>query len=317
MVAKRIAVIGAGSIGQRHANNLRTLDIEVDHIPWRSFDAENFTRRRDLSAAVIATSTQVRLEITSLCAQMNLPIYVEKPLAYSLGQVEAIYSAAAPVADRSMVGFMMRYHPVFAALREEDLGDIYSFSFEVGHDVRQWRPNWLFRKSYAANPEGGGVLLDLSHEVDMATMLFPGLELQSVQCLGHPDFPNVDFATTLHFAAPGGPIGTVTMDYLSPVSIRKARLRGLRRHLEIDFLTPDLTRITHKNLDVVPFASERNDMFLSAMRDFCKLVDYGDSAAAEISPFAPLLGSTRATNILVAEAWRARQFRGSISIDMG
>ncbi len=316
MVDKLIAVIGAGSIGQRHARNLRMLDIEVDHIPWRSFNAESFARRQDLSAAVIATSTQVRLEITSLCAQMNLPIYVEKPLSYSLGQVEAIYSAAAPVADRSMVGFMMRYHPALAALREEDLGDIYSFSFEVGHDVRQWRPNWPFPKSYAANPEGGGVLLDLSHELDIVTILFPELELQSVQCLGHPDFPNVDFATTLHFSAPNGPVGTVTMDYLSPVSIRKARFRGLKRHLEIDFLVPDLKRITHKNIDVATYATERNDMFLAAMRDFCALVDRGEGATEEISSLAPLLACTRTTNMLVAEAWQTRQFRGSISVDM-
>ncbi len=317
MVGTRIAVIGAGSIGQRHAKNLRTLDIEVDHIPWRNFDAESFTHRRDLRAAVVATSTQIRLEIISLCGKMNLPLYVEKPLAYSPGEVEEIYGAAAPVAGRSMVGFMMRYHPALAALREEDLGDIYSFSFEIGHDVRQWRPNWHFRESYAAHPEGGGVLLDLSHEVDMATMLFPGLELQSVQCLGHPDFPNVDFATTLQLATPDGPIGTVTMDYLSPVSIRKAQFRGLRRHLEIDFLAPDLTRIMQNSRDVATFTSERNDMFLAAMRDFCTLVDRGESAANDISPIAPLLARTRTTNTLVAQAWQARQFRGEISIDLG
>ena len=317
MVGNRIAVIGAGTIGQRHAKNLRALGIDIDHIPWRSFDAESFALQRDLRAAIIATSTQIRLEIISLCAKMNLPLYVEKPLAYSPGMIEEIYSAAAPVAGRSMVGFMMRYHPALAALKEEDLGDIYRFSFEIGHDVRQWRPNWHFRESYAAQPEGGGVLLDLSHEVDMATMLFPGLELQSVECLGHPNFPNVDFATTLHLAAPDGPVGTVTMDYLSPVSIRKAQFRSLRRHMEVDFLAPDLTRITSNSRDIVTFSSERNDMFLAAMRDFCTLVDRGDSAADDISPIAPLLTKTRATNTLVAQAWQARQFRGNISVDMG
>ena len=42
MVSAHIAVIGAGSIGRRHAANLTTLGCTVSHLPWRSFDAEAF-----------------------------------------------------------------------------------------------------------------------------------------------------------------------------------------------------------------------------------------------------------------------------------
>ncbi|MFD2174554.1 Gfo/Idh/MocA family protein [Rhodobacter lacus] len=315
MVSPHVAVIGAGSIGRRHAGNLAELGAKVAHIGWRDFDAAAFAARRDLDAVVIATATQIRLDLIALCARMGLPFYVEKPLTWSRAELDAIHEAAAPVAERSMVGFMMRYHPVMRALAAEDLSDIYAFSFEIGHDVRQWRPNWRFGDSYAARPEGGGVLLDLSHELDMAQMLFPGLALRAVDSLGHAEFPGVDFATTLQLATPGGAIGTVSMDYLSPVFLRRARLRGLSRNIEIDFLVPSLRFVTPEGAQTQAFPFERNEMFLAAMTDFLTLVRTGEGA--EITAHAPRLAKTLATDRLVAEAWERRAFQGHVALDMG
>lgn len=315
MVSPRVAVIGAGSIGRRHAANLAALGATVEHIGWRAFDAATFAARRDLDAVVIATATQIRLDLIALSARMGLPFYVEKPLTWSMAELEAIHAAAAPVTARSMVGFMMRYHPALVELAREDLSDIYAFHFEIGHDVRQWRTNWRFGESYAALPQGGGVLLDLSHEIDIAATLFPGLALSAVDSLGHAEFPGVDFSTTLQLAAPGGPVGSVRMDYLSPVFVRRAVLRGLNRLIEIDFLAPAVSFITPEGSTRRDYAFERNDMFLAAMRDFLALV--GQGAEAPVSPQAPLLARTLPTDRLVAEAWGRRSFRGAVALDMG
>lgn len=315
MVSQSVAVIGAGSIGQRHARNLLTLGAQVSHIGWREFDAAAFEKRRDIDAVVIATATQIRLELITLCARMGLPFYVEKPLTWNLGELAAIHETAPAVADRSLVGFMMRYHPAFLALAQEDLSDVYAFAFEIGHDVRQWRPNWRFGESYAALPKGGGVLLDLSHEIDMAQVLFPGLALQAVNCLGHADFPGVDFSTTVQVAAPGGPIGSVSMDYLSPVFIRRARLRGLRRNIDVDFLQPSVSFIFPQLKNTQDYVFTRNDMFLAAMRDFLNLTEHGEGA--KTSPHVPLLARTLPTDKLVAQAWGSRVFAGDVTLDMG
>ena len=165
-----IPVIGAGSIGRRHHDNLQTLGARSVLLPWRSFDAGALA---GADGVVIATATQVRLELVALCAALGLPFYVEKPLAFDPDTVAAIGQAAGPLAARCMVGFMMRYHPAFRLLARLDLSSVYDASFGIGHDVRQWRKNWSFAASYAARPEGGGVLLDLCHELDMAQTLFP------------------------------------------------------------------------------------------------------------------------------------------------
>ncbi len=314
MAPVKVAVIGAGSIGKRHAANLDRLGAEVQLIPWRAFSPDRLRAEPGLGAVVIATATQIRLDLIAQCAEAGLPFYAEKPLAWTPEDAAAIHEVAGPVAGRCMVGFMMRYHPIMRDLARRDLSQVYSFSFEIGHDVRQWRANWRFADSYAARPEGGGVLLDLSHELDMALALFPALELGRCDSLGHARFPNVDFATTAQLAAPGGPMGQVEMDYLSPVSTRRAVLRGLDARIEIDFLRPAMSMIGPDGADETSYDFDRNDMFLDAMRDFLALVR--DDAASD-NPLLPRLDRMRRSTELIAAAWSARHMAGTVDIDMG
>lgn len=312
--AGTIVVIGAGSIGRRHAGNLVTLGAKAELIPWRSFDRATLVARDDVAGMVIATETPIRLELIRLCAEKGWPFYAEKPLAWRTEQVAAIHAAAEPVAARSMLGFMMRYHPVLQALAAMDLSDVFRFHAEIGHDVRQWRANWRFADSYAARAEGGGVLLDLSHEVDLMHALLPGLRLQDVRSLGHKDFPGVDFATSLHLSAPNGASGAVAMDYISPVFVRRLALSAGSARIEADFQAAKLAVVTPGGRDEQAFPFERNDMFLAALRDFLAL-----AAGADLpeNPLRPRFDRMRASSELIADAWEARVFTGQVAMDMG
>lgn len=297
-------VIGSGSIGKRHHANLTALGAECRLLGWRGLDLDAL----DLSGVtglVIATATQVRLELIRLAVQARVPMYVEKPLAYRRTDVDKIMRIAAPIADRSILGLMMRYHPAIRHLVAEPV-DAYGFHFEIGHDVRQWRPNWRFADSYAAKPEGGGVLLDLCHEIDMAHVLFGDLAVASVDSLGHSDFPGVDFATRVQMRGDAR-IGTVAMDYLSPQSIRRMSVRGRSVTLELDLLACALRRWQDGQETVKSWEFERNDMFLDLMRDFMALAE---GRAPSDNPLLPRLDRVARSAKLVATAWESRHFQG-------
>ncbi len=308
MVADSFLVIGAGSIGQRHARNLAALGQKVDLIPYRDFDGATVAQRRDVAGIIIATATPIRLSLITLCADQGWPFYVEKPLGWTRDQIAAIYEAAAPVADRSMVGFMMRYHPALRALARLDLSDIYNFAFEIGHDVRQWRANWSFAQSYASDPQGGGVLLDLCHELDIAHCLFPNATVTGATSLEHRDFASVDFATRVSLAAP---LGSVAMDYLSPVSLRRGQLRGTHQIIDLDLLAPAFTRNDGTDQTTTTFDFDRNDMFLGAMGDFIALAM---GLPPSDNPLMPRLNDVRGSCDLIAQAWETRQFAGQVSV---
>jgi len=306
----RVLVIGSGSIGRRHAENLATLGAVPNLLSWRAAGLDGAVAAMDQAeAVVVATATDIRLPLIRTAAARGLPLYIEKPLAFRPDEVEAIAQAAAPVAARSMLGYMMRYHPALRALAEADLSDVFQFALTIGHDVTQWRANWRFSESYAARGEGGGVLLDLCHELDMAACLFPGLELTGVDSLAHPAFPGVDFASRVSLRR-GGLVGDVSMDYLTPKLHRRTMLRGTERTHDFDFAA-QAYRVTDAfgphDLDL---PLERNAMFLDAMRDFLALAA---GRLPSANPLLPRLDLAMGSARLVAQAWAARRFVGEIT----
>ena len=304
----RYIVIGAGSIGKRHAGNLKELGADVRLLGWRGLSPEDLTGAlKGATGAVIATATEVRLELVEACAAQEVPIYIEKPIAFRTPDLEALMVAAEPVAERSVAGYMMRYHPAVRALQEDPIA-AYRADFEIGHDVRQWRANWRFADSYAARPEGGGVLLDLCHELDLAQLLLPGLRLEAVDCIGHADFPGVDFATRISLVNESVS-ATVSMDYLSPKFVRDLRLRGRDGGINLDLLNARQVRWQGDVEDRRDWTFERNEMFLGLMADFMALAEGRDTSD---NPLLPRLDRVQDSAELIARAWEARRFIGKI-----
>ncbi|MCX7644572.1 MAG: Gfo/Idh/MocA family oxidoreductase [Rhodobacteraceae bacterium] len=300
----RVLVIGTGSIGRRHAENLDRLGVAAEAQSMRAGGIGGALARlaEGWDAAVIATETQIRLELIAAAADAGIPLYIEKPLAAEPDEVSAIYAAAGPILERSMVGFMMRYNPAFRHLAAQDLSDAFRYTFEIGHDVTKWRANWTFAESYAARPEGGGVLLDLCHELDMAHCLFGGV-ISDVESLGHVRYPGVDMATQV---ARAGPVqGTVAMDYLAPVPIRRVEIAGTQRRRVLDFHTGRFLDGDRERL----FEQDRNAMFLAIMADFLALVRGRPVSEVE---FLPRLDLARASCEEIARAHSLRRFTGHL-----
>lgn len=308
MVTK-ILVAGAGSIGRRHAENLGALGAEVTLQGWRGYSLnalEADLARHD--ALVVATATDLRLPLIEVAARMGKPLFIEKPLAFTATEVEAIAEMTAPVAAHSMLGYMMRYHPAFRVLAQADLSDIFQFSLTIGHDVTQWRQNWKFSESYAARAEGGGVLLDLCHELDMAACLFPDLAPVQVEAQGHAAYPGVDVASRISLRSPQV-TGEVTMDYLTPKMHRQAILRGTRARHQFDYVAQDYRTETLNGTTQHDCPLERNAMFMAISRDFLALVEGRPVSDVEHLPRLDLaLPSAR----LVAACWQDRTFIGTI-----
>jgi predicted dehydrogenase len=306
----RVLVIGSGSIGRRHHDNLQALGAASRLLSWREAGLEGaLAAMTDAEAVVVATATDIRLPLIEAAAARGLPIYIEKPLAFRPDEVEAIASVAAPVATRSMLGLMMRYHPAVQALAASDLSDVFQFALTIGHDVTQWRQNWRFSESYAAKGLGGGVLLDLCHELDLACCLFPGLEVQRVESAGHPAFPGVDFASRVSLRS-ASVVGDVSMDYLTPLLHRRTTLRGTERMHDFDFAAQSYQVIEATGPRTLDLPLERNAMFLDAMRDFLALASGGPTSG---NPLIPRLDLCLPSARLVAQAWSKRVFVGEIA----
>ena len=306
-------VIGSGSIGRRHAANLSQLGKEVQILHWRNIDLDAL--RASLVALkgdvglVIATGTDVRAPLIELCTQTSCPVYIEKPVGFTDRDLTALEEMPEQLKKRSMAGFMMRYHPITQFLYEQMPADCYRSSFQVGSDVKSWRKNWQFENSYSAKSVGGGVLLDLCHEVDLAWLLHGGLKAHSIDCLSYPGHPKIDASTRVFANGPRGEQCDIVMDYLAPSLLREGQLVGIKEIFKYSFVTGDVQKITDRGIDNLTFKIERNSMFVDATMDFVSLVE---NATGSSNPFLPRLDLVMEQTKFIASCWRNRRFAGSI-----
>jgi predicted dehydrogenase len=174
----KVLVVGMGSIGQRHAVNFKALAHEVavcsqrPQADWRNFQSlSNAMSEFQPEYVVIANETSKHgstLDEVLGNSSGVKGILVEKPLYAFLPQRRPELAV-----QKVKVAYNMRFHPLIIELRSR-LGStpILGWMAYVGQHLAAWRPQRDYRQVYSSKrSEGGGVIRDLSHEIDMLQFL--------------------------------------------------------------------------------------------------------------------------------------------------
>lgn len=235
-------VVGFGSIGQRHARLLQQLGCETAVVSGRNgVHPQCFpTLRAALTAwrpeyIVIANETGAHFDsLRTLCeAGYAGRVLVEKPLFdRSLTDLEMPFSHAA-------VAYNFRFHPLVLRLRQ-DLAEVRIFdaALHVGQWLPDWRPDRDYRSSYSAKRDaGGGVLRDLSHELDLGLHFF-GAWSQLSAIGGHFSELEIDSddAYTLALAMERCPSVSISLNYLDRPARRYAVVNTSRGCFHLDMI---------------------------------------------------------------------------------
>lgn len=170
-------VIGYGSIGQRHVRVLEGMGHEVVVVSRR--EIEHPRRHAQLETAlasvcpdyiVIANETSLHRAAWRALMQHGFAgtVLVEKPLFHVLAAGD---DTSAP---NAYVAYNLRFHPLLLRLRDWLHGrSLVAATIHVGQHLATWRPQRDYRLSYSSQKSlGGGVLRDLSHELDYVLWLF-------------------------------------------------------------------------------------------------------------------------------------------------
>ena len=184
---QKALVVGFGSIGRRHVNVLKKLGCEVAVVSRRDVDHPRSFRNLEVALnnfnpdyTVIASRTNEHYQDVTKLAGLGFSgvLLIEKPL-FDHPNVFPVNSF-----KRVQVAFNMRFHPLFGALREAAAQrEIFAIHAYVGQHLPDWRRDSDYRTGYSAiKAQGGGVLRDLSHELDFA--MFLGGSAREVTALG-------------------------------------------------------------------------------------------------------------------------------------
>ena len=190
----RAALVGAGRMAQTHARALevvRELELcavcdpvaeyaarlsETLGVPTRPL--ENILNDPNLDAVILATPTPTHARLIRQAAAAGKHIFVEKPVAATLAEADAVVRAVRQAGVQCQVGFQRRFDPAYVeAKRSVDAGELGNLAIFRGVSRDLAPPPLAFLKS------SGGLMVDLGiHDLD--TMRFLVGEVAEVHAVG-------------------------------------------------------------------------------------------------------------------------------------
>jgi len=195
----KVFVIGYGSIGKRHIKILKQLtpDCEICVIRHKKQVIENnFDTNGDLSLikkiyynldvaildglpsfAIICSPSSFHLKTAFILANNNVDMLIEKPISNKIKDVKKLLELCERRNVKLEVGYMLRYaksiKKIKSWLDNKFIGNICSVNVHFGDYLQNWRKSYDYSKDVSARKDlGGGVLLEISHEIDYLCWFF-------------------------------------------------------------------------------------------------------------------------------------------------
>ena len=224
----RLALIGFGLIGRRHAEIIRrTPELELVAIVEPDTQAQQAAQRLqapiypDLAsmlaqaspdAVVLATPTPLHLEQALACITARLPVLIEKPIAVSASEAQELVDSAHAADVPLLIGHHRRHNgAVQAAKAAIDSGTIGTIR-AVQATCWFYKPDYYFAAApWRTRPGAGPISVNLVHDVDLLRH-FCGevLRVRAVAVASRRGHANEDLASAiLSFAS--GAIATISV----------------------------------------------------------------------------------------------------------
>ena len=184
----KVLIIGLGSIALKHIKALQELYPSVVIYALRRkgepfkeikgvievFDIDEIAMET-LSFILISNPTSVHYDTIQKVIRYKKPLFIEKPLFEALSkEANDLVTEVERQGILTYVACNLRFLESIVKIKELLVGKrVNEVNVYCGSYLPDWRPNVDFRKVYSANKEmGGGVHIDLIHELDYVYWLF-------------------------------------------------------------------------------------------------------------------------------------------------
>jgi predicted dehydrogenase len=239
----RAVAIGVGSLGRHHARNYDELAKEgrIEFVGVCDTNEETarqisensgtafFTDWKELldkaDMVSIATPTETHREIACAFLDRGVHVLVEKPMALSVEEADAMIAAAESSGAKLMVGHLERYNPAMVALRPHVTKPLY---FEI-HRVSPF-PN----RSLDVD-----VVLDVMiHDLDAVQwMVGTDIEISAIHAVGIPVISDKVDAANVRLEFANGAVANITASRVGTEKVRKTRFYQTNSYVVLDYAT--------------------------------------------------------------------------------
>jgi predicted dehydrogenase len=292
---KKVIVIGLGNISLRHRRNLKSLlpDVYIIAIPASgkitSQNVEfsdqislslNSVIQDNIDMAIVASPATLHCEHAKALMNAGIPTLIEKPITSNILDAKELIKIYKDTHTPTAVAYCLRYMPATIKMKElldrSEIGNIYNAFIEVGQYLPDWRPSKNYQDSVSVKKSlGGGVLLELSHEIDYIQWLLGSMKVHYSQLRSSSEL-NLDveeIADTV-LVSSAGVVCNMHLDFLQKKIKRTCSFVGEKGRLDWDLFGNKITKQT--KLDKTVLFSEKdwdtNQMYISVLKDFFNFI---------------------------------------------
>ena len=229
----RLAVVGAGLIGSKHArlvsahqssslvgvcdldSRLRSVAEQFD-APFYE-DLESLLTEQKPEGAIVATPNGTHSTVAEICARNAVDLLIEKPIANTLAEARQIVQSAAQAGCQVLVGHHRRYNAqvqeVRNAVQDGTLGRLIAVSimWTLLKPTDWYRLDWRRRR-----PSGGPVLVNLIHELDLLRFVCGEIRQVYAQAASSARGLEVEDSLSITLSFASGALGSVVASDATP-----------------------------------------------------------------------------------------------------
>lgn len=235
MMTLRAAVIGVGHLGRYHAEKYAACQgvqlagvADTNEARAREIAARHGCRAvrdyRELLPAVdlvsVAVPTDAHYAVASACLAAGLHVLVEKPIARTLEEADALVALAGARGSRLAVGHLERFNPAFAALR-----------------AMLPEPLYVETERLSAFKERGAdvdVVADLMiHDIDLV-LAMARADIVSVSACGCKALTDLVDLASVRIEFANGMVANLSASRVSQTPVRKLRAFSSDRYVSAD-----------------------------------------------------------------------------------
>ena len=280
----KIIFFGLGSIGSRHLKlikknyNLKISAYRSDKssIPFDGIHnyyniEEALNKHYDV--AFITNPTHLHVKTSLLCIKASIKnLFIEKPISHNLDKVEKLKNELERNNCSAYIAYNMRFNPIIKKLKDyvnNESNNPFFAETRCCSFLPMWRPKKDYRKIYSAKAEeGGGVLLDLSHEFDYNEYLFGKiLKIDGIYSkMSSLDINTEDFCN-VNIRFKEGIKGLIYLDYFSRIKERWIKIHFQNKEIFADFISKYIKISDQREVKKINFNFDRDAVY-KAQLDF-------------------------------------------------
>ena len=297
MEIKTILIIGFGSIGRRHLKiikkirpaikvNILLRPISLKKIKDQKLLNKTFTNIKDAldegaDAAIIASPANLHIEHSIEVLKAKIPVLIEKPISDNLKNCSELKQIMKSNNCLVTVGYVLRHSKILnkfkKIINESHIGERLYTEIKCGSYLPEWRKDIDYRESVSANSSlGGGVLLELSHEINYANWLFgPFKNIKSISINSEHLDINVEDIAKIIAVNNKNLLVSIHLDFCSGSNERFCKLYGTLGFINLDFNNHLITIKKNDSKETIKIEVDENynDMYVNQINDFLNCIE--------------------------------------------